>query len=194
MEIWKQIKEWGGFYEVSNNGKIKSKNRIVYNKGNNSYCNIKEKLLKPNKDKAGYLYVSFYDKNKNITKSLKIHRLVALAFCEGYEDGLEVNHKDGNKQNNNAENLEWVTRSQNIRDIFKRGRKVNGELSNSSKLMNRDIGIIASLYDSGIKQEIIAKAFGVSQGTISNIIRNKHYKNHLIENVLAIDINTLNNV
>src|SRR5690606_7558619 len=105
--------------------------------------------------------------------------------------GLEVNHKNGNRQDNRSENLEWVTRSQNIRDIYKRGLNTNGDKNNASKLKNREIGIITSLYDNGVSQNIIAKAFNVSQSTISNIIKNKTYKNGLLEKGLAIDINTL---
>lgn len=50
-----------------------------------------------------------------------VHRLVALHFCDGYQEGYDVNHKDGNRLNNNAANLEWVSRAQNIRDCIARG-------------------------------------------------------------------------
>lgn len=179
-QIWKDIKGYEGLYQVSNIGNIRSLDRKVFNNGNNSICNVKGKILKPNKDKGGYEYVGLV-KNKTKTNSIKVHRLVAFAFCEGYEVGLEVNHKDGVRHNNNFNNLEWVSRSKNIRDTFKRGRDVNGQKNNSSKLKNEYIGIIASLYDSGVSQKVISNAFGVSQGTISNIITNKHYKNGLIK-------------
>jgi predicted XRE-type DNA-binding protein len=191
QETWRDIKGYEGLYKVSNLGRIKSLDRKVFNNGNNAVCSVKGKVLKPNKDRGGYEYVGLV-KDKIKVQSLKVHRLVAFAFCDGYETGLEVNHKDGIRHNNNSDNLEWVNRSKNIRDTFKRGRDVNGEKNNSSKLKNEYIGIIASLYDSGVNQKIIAKAFGVSQGTISNVINNKHYKNGLIDKGLAIDINTLN--
>lgn len=184
QEIWKDIKDYEGSYQVSNIGNIRSLDREVFNNGNKSLCNVKGRVLKPTKDKGGYLYVSLV-KNKVAVKSVKIHRLVAFHFCDGYREGLEVNHIDGIRDNNIFTNLEWVTRSENIRDTYKRGRNTNGEKNNASKLKNEDIGVIASLYDSGIKQSIIANAYGVSQVTISNIIRNKHYKNGLIEKGLA---------
>lgn len=190
-EIWKDIKDFEGIYQVSNLGSVRSLDRKVFNKGNNSWCNKKGRILKPTKDKGGYLYVGLHNKDNVKTNSVKIHRLVALAFCTGYEYGLEVNHKNGNRQDNRSENLEWVTRSQNIRDIYKRGLNTNGDKNNASKLKNREIGIITSLYDSGVSQIIIAKAFSVSQATISNIIKNKTYKNGLIDAGLAIDVNTL---
>lgn len=190
-EIWKDIKDFEGIYQVSNLGNVRSLDRKVFNKGNNSWCNKKGRILKPTKDKGGYLYVGLHDKENVKTSSVKIHRLVAFTFCIGYEYGLEVNHKNGNRQDNRSENLEWVTRSQNIRDIYKRGLNTNGDKNNASKLKNEYIGIIASLYDSGVSQLIIAEAFGVSQATISNIIKNKTYKNGLIEQGLAVDINTI---
>lgn len=190
-ETWKDIKGYEGLYKVSSLGNIKSLDRIVFNEGNKSNCKIKGKILKPNKDKGGYMYVGLV-KNKKKTNSIKVHRLVAFAFCNGYKQGLEVNHKNGIRHDNRAINLEWVTRSKNIRDIYNRGLNTNGEKNNSSKLKNEYIGIIDSLYNSGVSQKIIAKAFGVSQGTISNIVTNKHYKNELIEKGYAIDVNTLN--
>jgi hypothetical protein len=192
-EIWKSIEGYEGIYQVSNMGNVRSKDRLVYNDGNKSFCKTKGKILKPNKDTGGYLYVGLHDKKNKKTSSVKVHRLVALNFCQGYRKGQEVNHIDGVRHNNVYSNLEWVNRSQNIRDTYKRGRNTNGEKNNASKLKNEYIGIIASLYDSGVLQSIIALAFGVSQATISNIIRNKHYKNGLIDKGLAIDIKEGNN-
>lgn len=185
-EIWVNVTNYEGIYQVSNAGNARSLDRKVFNKGNNTWCNIKGKTLKPSMDKGGYLYVGLFSKENIETKSVKIHRLVALAFCKGFQEGMEVNHKNGIRQDNRSVNLEWVTRSQN-----KRGLNTNGDRNNASKLKNNDIGVISSLFDSGVSQSVIAKAFGVTQPTISNIITNKHYKNGLIENELAIDINTL---
>jgi predicted XRE-type DNA-binding protein len=179
QEIWKDIPEYENLYQVSNLGNIRSLDRKVFNNGNKSVCNVKGKVLKPSLDKNGYFYVGLV-KDKLKTNSLKVHRLVGFAFCENYEEGKEINHKDGIRHNNIAENLEWVNRSQNIRDTFKRGRNVNGEKNNASKIKNEYIGIIASLYDSGVSQKIIASSFGVSQSCISNIITNKSFKNGLI--------------
>ena len=185
IEKWRKVNGYAGIYEVSNFGRVKSLDRVVFNKGNGANANKRGKVLKPNKDRGGYLYVGLYDSNNKKTSSVKIHRLVAFAFCIGYEDGLEVNHKDGVRNNNNSNNLEWCTRSENIRDTFKRGRNTNGEKNNASKLKNKDIGVIVSLYDSGVSQSIIGKAFGVSQSSVSNVIKNKTYKSGLIEKGLA---------
>lgn len=67
----------------------------------------------------GYMYVLFYNKGKKVNQ--KVHRIVAKAFLDNPEEKREVNHKDGNKQNNQSSNLEWVTRSENIKHKYKHG-------------------------------------------------------------------------
>jgi len=191
-EIWKDIEGYNKIYQVSNLGRVRSLDRKIFNNGNGAWCNQKGKVLKPNTDSGGYPYVGLYDVNNKRTSSVKVHRLVAFAFCGGYEEGLEVNHINGIRNDNRAENLEWVTRSGNSRHRFKLGyRMPSGERNPASKLKNEHLPIIYTLYDCGVSQKTIAKAFDVSQGTISNIITNKHYKRGITEKGLAIDINDL---
>lgn len=104
MEQWKDIKGYEGFYQISNHGRVKN---IQTNK-----------FLTGDINNIGYYRVILY---KPIKKRFFIHRLVALHFCDGYKDGFVVNHKDGIKTNNKAENLEWVTRSQNDIHAFSLG-------------------------------------------------------------------------
>jgi len=70
--------------------------------------------LRPRDGGNGYLKVRLYGGNANGSNAA-IHRLVAKAFCPGYRDGLVVNHIDGDKHNNRAENLEWCTQQENVR-------------------------------------------------------------------------------
>lgn len=104
MEIWKDIYGYEGHYQISSYGNVKNTktNRILHGDINS----------------AGYKRVYLYSP---IKKRFFIHYLVAKHFCEGYEDGYIVNHKDGDKTNNNAKNLEWVTRSENDVHAFKLG-------------------------------------------------------------------------
>jgi len=106
MELWKDVKGFEGIYQVSNKGRLKSfkaskDGRILSNKNH----------------KGGYLSVVLVCKSR--MKSTRMHRLVAEAFLPNPENKPEVNHKDGNKQNNRVENLEWVTRKENHRHALK---------------------------------------------------------------------------
>jgi hypothetical protein len=78
-------------------------------------CNVKNlttnRILKPQIDRYGYVYVSLA--NKGFNKKKKVHRLMAEIFVENPQNKKEVNHKDGNPKNNLAENLEWVTHFEN---------------------------------------------------------------------------------
>ena len=86
-------------YEVSSLGRMRHAKR--------------KKPLQLAEQRKGYLVFCAYIKGK--IKTFKVHRQVALSFCEGWREGLQVNHKDGNKHNNRAENLEWVSASENVR-------------------------------------------------------------------------------
>ena len=102
-EIYKDIKNYEGLYRVSNLGNVMSLN---YNRTG------KPKLLKPGKDKHGYLFVILYKDGKK--KKFFVHRLVAEAFIPNPDNLPCVNHKDENKTNNSVENLEYCTHEYNI--------------------------------------------------------------------------------
>lgn len=98
-EEWKEIEGYGGFYFVSNLGRVKS------------VVNGEEKLLTITKMQTGYrkVILTSHGKRRNCT----VHRLVAKAFVDGYQDGYTVNHIDENKDNNRADNLEWCSSREN---------------------------------------------------------------------------------
>ncbi len=112
MEIWKDIKGYEGLYQVSNYGRVKSLPRKGTGRGKSYF--IKGGLLKFDKSNNGYLRVLLC--NNSLLKRFLVHRLVAFAFpeiCGEWFEGAVVNHKDENKQNNYAENLEWCTTDYN---------------------------------------------------------------------------------
>lgn len=117
-EIWKDIDGYEGLYKVSNRGSVTSAPR----KG------TKGGLLKPTKDKDGYLCVGLNKRNKG--KTVKVHRLVAAAFIPNPDDLPEVNHKDEDKSNNNVENLEWCYHDYNSQ-YGTRGERIGKALSNA---------------------------------------------------------------
>lgn len=112
-ELWKDVVGYEGYYMISNYGNVKSKLRHG-NRGEEEWLNIK-----PYTHPYGYEIV---DLRKNGTrKTVKIHRLVAIAFLG--ESDLQVNHKNGIRNDNRLDNLEWVTPLENMRhsfDILKR--------------------------------------------------------------------------
>lgn len=98
QEQWRIIKEASN-YEISNTGKVRNR--------------ISLRILKGRKTKGGYLQVSLKIDETQKFLNRYIHRLVAQYWIDNIENKKEVNHKDGNKENNNIENLEWVTPSEN---------------------------------------------------------------------------------
>lgn len=166
--IWKIINEFPD-YKISNFGNVK---RIKKSKQNNVKLNC---LLSPRKDHRGYLYINLYRNRRRFTR--KIHRLVFETF--NGKISKEINHKDGDKENNFIDNLEDITKSENIKHAYENGLMNHiGENHNRAKLTNSDIYEIRKLADNGLKQKVIAKIFGVAQQTVSKIV-NKRRWNHL---------------
>ena len=117
-ETWLTIKNFPN-YQVSNMGKIKSKERLV-NTVYNSKRKVRERILKYTVRKNGYCYVTLYNENgKSLPKSL--HRLVAETFLKNPNNYNVINHIDGNKLNNCVNNLEWCTQSYNIKEAYRVG-------------------------------------------------------------------------
>lgn len=165
MEHWLAItnEEYKDYYEISNLGNVKLLRR------NN-------KITKGYLNKDGYKYITGNNKNKRST--LFIHRLVAEAFIPNPENKPCINHIDGNKTNNNVENLEWCTYSENMKHAVKTKLHLNctfkGELHNTSKHSNLDIENIRKEYKQGnISMRALAKKYSTSSGYISDVINNK---------------------
>lgn len=114
QEIWKDIVGYEGLYQISNLGRIKRLKKLIVLQNGGKYY-LEEKILKPGKNSRGYNLVVIKG------KALRIHRLVAETFIPNPENKQQVNHKDGNKNNNRAENLEWCTCKENVNHAIKIG-------------------------------------------------------------------------
>lgn len=129
MEEWKSIPGYEGIYEASNLGRIRSDEGKTTTNAKQTRV-WKQRILKPHKvrrRKAGsYSEIVSLWKGGEM-KELLVPRLVALTWCEGYAEGLTVNHIDGNPLNNKASNLEWVSLSENVRHAYRTGLNKNSK-------------------------------------------------------------------
>lgn len=122
QEIWKDIKGYEGYYQISNLGNIKGLNRTIENKSviGGKY-KIKEKNKSQTISKTGYYICALYKNGKG--RTFKVHRLIAEAFIDNIDNLPIINHKDGNKLNNSIDNLEWCDYSHNNKEAYKQGLK-----------------------------------------------------------------------
>lgn len=173
-EIWVDIKNYEGKYRISNLGRVKSLERQVSHDGIT--------WIQPERIMCHwYGTTSLYDCVRlykgGVGKKFSVHRLVAQHFLPDWNPGLEVNHIDGNRDNNRADNLEMCTHQRNMEHAIAGGLKRDyGEKSVNAKLTNGQAEEIRVRYSSGqASQNSLAKQYGVSRQTVSAIIRYKKY-------------------
>lgn len=176
-EIWMQLFPDEEIYKISTYGRIINVNR--------------NKLLKPKLGKCGYLRIGLYRHGKYT--NILIHKYVALRFISNPENKPQVNHIDGNKQNPNINNLEWTTRSENMKHAYQTGliKRYKGEDSHRSKISNEDRIEIVKRYKSGEFQKDICKEFGLSQSAVSYLVRNTVNYSKIKRNgvkIIALDL------
>lgn len=119
--IWQDIQEFEGYYQISNHGLVKGLKRTIINR--TSLMNVSEIILKPHFDKDCYLHVSLA--RAGMAATLRIHRLVALAFLPNPFNLPVPDHINGIRWDNRVENLRWSTHSDNVQSQFDRGRPVS---------------------------------------------------------------------
>jgi len=155
--LWSDVKDYEGVYEISNDGLVR---RI----GKAKSARV-GRILKPAQtERGGYHVVSLWRYNKGTTRL--IHRLVAIAFVEG-DHSLTVNHKDGNKLNNRAENLEWVTLEENTLHAHRTGLASKETCYKPSLIPLEDRAKIRDRVAAGELQKVIAAEYGCSKPLIS---------------------------
>jgi hypothetical protein len=122
IEIWKDIPNYEGLYQVSNLGRVKSLKRKVNSPLRNNISVVRrERILKQTITLQGYNTCSL--RKDNEPKLFFTHRLVALSFLSNVNHYPIINHIDSNPLNNNVDNLEWCTQSHNIKHAYDTGRK-----------------------------------------------------------------------
>ena len=155
-ELWRNIDGYKEMYQVSSFGRVRS------------YKFGYQKILKQRINNSGRFYVNLCLEGKY--KSILTHRLVVIHFLG--KSNLTVNHKNGNKLNNNVNNLEWVSFEENIKHAKANNLFCKGSRNGKTKLTNRDIQLIRYKYKLGKSQRIIGKEFGVSHACIFKIVNN----------------------
>lgn len=166
-EIWVDIPEFVGAYQVSNLGRVRSLSRTIVNSAVVSKT-ISGKILTPLRHPAGHMMV-----NLGRAKRVYVHRLVLRAFVGPCPAGQMACHNDGNHQNNRLDNLRYDTARGNQMDRVAHGTSNRGVANGSHKLTPSDVASIRRLLRSGLPQREIGATCGVSQSAISDIALGK---------------------
>lgn len=177
-EIWRQVKGFGGCYEVSSLGRVKGLDRVTKGRFNWVKKRIKGTILKPATDGYGYSFVCLYSDGKK--RLPKVHQLVAENFIGKPEGNYQVNHKNGIKKDNRLENLEYVTPRENtLHSINELGHKRDGVNHWKHKLTVAQVEEMRVLYKTGnYTQTALAKRYGIHRGQLSKICNYKSWWIH----------------
>ena len=160
------IKGFEGIYSITRDGRIWSHARMIYRKIKGNFKS-KGQWLKSRKDEDGYPLYSLH--KQEITKVIRIHRLVALTFLPNPENKPQVNHKNLIKTDNHVENLEWCTHKENAHHAKKNGiyegrRKVTKE---------QTIQIRKNHPSEGVYKNKLWEQYDISPATYRQIINKK---------------------
>lgn len=166
-----EINGWNSRYWINSDGAIYN-----YNIGN---------FMVTNKNQGGYFVIGFCLGGKR--KNFLVHRLVAEYFLPKVEGKNFINHKDGNRENNKVENLEWCTHQENINHAIKMGLIDHSAITEKQKNNGKRLGLSRRKYsDEQIKEfrkmkskgftiSFVAKRFGVNRSTMRDILSGVHY-------------------
>lgn len=168
-EQWKSVPGYKGIYEVSDLGRVRSLDRVT-----NHGRRRKGRILSIC-EKSRYRMTVLAAGGTNTT--FRISRLVCLLFNGFPTCGMEVNHKNGNKHDDRAENLEWCSKAENQIHACRTGLRKLGEESYQAKLTNKQVQEIRAKYARGITSHAkLAYAYGVSRSAICAILSKKNWK------------------
>lgn len=162
QEVWKDIPEYEGNYKASSLGRVMACEKIVKGRwGNNA--KKQSKIIKQVLGKNGYLHLNLYKNRK--AKTFDVHIIIANTFLTKKNNNDDVNHKNGNKTDNRVENLEFITRSENL---IHRYKKLKQPAVGSKKI------ICVETKKEYETETAASNEFGVSKTSISTAIK-KNY-------------------
>lgn len=156
---WIDCEEFEKLYKISESGEVFSVRSGIFLKGSLSNC--------------GYPVVTL--QNKGFKKTMSVHRLVAKAYIPNPENKPQINHIDGNKQNNNVSNLEWSTHSENMKHAHEIGlaRSQKGTSNNANKLSEEEVLAIKDYKTKGKGPTEISRLMGLPFGRVVNVYYGK---------------------
>lgn len=170
LEEWREVPGTNGWYEVSSEGRVRSWKNGRWGRRSND-----PRILRPAAGLEGRQYLTV-----NIgRRTRRVHELVALAFLGPRPSGMEICHGDGDYFNNAASNLRYDTQSGNSADKFRHGTMPLGENHHNAVLTEAQVWIIRSRIAAGETIRGVARAYGVSAATISDIKLGKTWS-HLV--------------
>ena len=166
-EEWRDVVGYEGFYIVSNRGNVQ-RTRFYKNR-DRLYVNMIP-------DMSGKGYPRLTLSKPGLKRKVSVHRLVVEAFIGPVPNDMEINHINGIPADSRVENLEIVTKSYNqwhATHVLGKRHDVRGSVHGQSKLTEADIPVIRRLREEGIRNEAIARQFGVSITTVSQIFNRR---------------------
>ncbi len=163
-ERWIAVEGYEGLYEVSDLGRIRSVARLISYKGTDLTALRRGTLMRGAPDRKGYEHLVLCKKGKQ--RTVFRSRIVAKAFVPNPQGFKDVHHKDFDKTNNAANNLEWVTHRMNIDASLKAGNY-------AKKLTSKLVSEIRTRAANGESQASIARSLGVRYGTVHLVVNRR---------------------
>lgn len=172
QEEWRPVVGFDGLYEASDQGRIKSVERVVL-RSNGAPQTIRRRILRAQAERYGHLHVSLY--RSGVRKMCKVHQLVAEAFIGQRPAGYDTRHLNGDPSDNRVDNLTYGTHAENQADMIHHGTSPRGSRCGTAKLGEEDVIEIVRRARGGEPHGGIAERFGVSGPTVCSITTGKSW-------------------
>lgn len=169
LERWLPVVGYEGFYEVSDQGNVRSVTRV-----DALGRTWKGQPMQVHPTRRGHLRTQL--RREGTVKRKHVHRLVLEAFVGPCPNGMECCHGDGNPQNNRLPNLRWDTRQANVKDSVMHGAHPRGERVGNAKLTADQVLSVRTAHRGGEAIKGIARRLGVHQSTIQDIVHRRSWR------------------